>query len=419
MKQQLPTDHSMDSTLALKRDPYGFIRKRCRQLGSDVFQTRLLGRKTICMSGEAAARLFYDSSRFVRHGAAPVRLQKTLLGVGGIQTLDGETHRHRRALFLSVLSDDRVGRLVELAREELLQAVNAWTQMDQVVLYRELQLVFTRAVCEWAGVPVTAHEILSRTQQLTALFDYAGAVGPWPWRSRLARRQSQRWMCDVIRSVRAGELQPMTTSALSQVALYADERGRQLPVRLAAVELLNVLRPVVAVSVYGVFVAHALHAHPHWRQRLQTQATYERAFVQEVRRLYPFFPAVPARVRSDFQWQGCRFAAGTRAMLDLHGTNHDPRTWDAPDEFRPERFDSRTDGMYKFIPQGGGDPATGHRCPGEPATIALMQMLLGVFVREIAYTVPPQTMDIDVTRLPAMLPSRLLIRDVQRRAPEA
>jgi fatty-acid peroxygenase len=80
---------------------------------------------------------------------------------------------------------------------------------------------------------------------------------------------------------------------------------------------------------------------------------YTEWFTQEVRRFYPSFPAVAARVRSDFDWNGYRFPSGRRTMLDLYGTNHDVRTWDAPDAFRPERFRDATPTAYAFVPQRG------------------------------------------------------------------
>lgn len=108
---------------------------------------------------------------------------------------------------------------------------------------------------------------------------------------------------------------------------------------MAAVELLNVIRPVVAIAVYLTFVAHALHRYPHCRHGLRSgDAEYREWFVQEVRRFYPFFPAVVARVRQDFEWRGYAFPAGRRVMLDLYGTDHDVRLWQAPETFRPERF---------------------------------------------------------------------------------
>lgn len=37
----IPRDKSLDSTLSLLRNPYGFISSRCRRYGTDMFQTRL------------------------------------------------------------------------------------------------------------------------------------------------------------------------------------------------------------------------------------------------------------------------------------------------------------------------------------------------------------------------------------------
>src|SRR5215204_4895250 len=98
---KIPRDRSFDGAMALLRDPYRFISKRCLRYRSHVFETRLLLQKTICMVGPEAARLFYDTSRFKRHGAMPKAIQKTLLGVGGVQSLDDRAHRHRKHMFMS------------------------------------------------------------------------------------------------------------------------------------------------------------------------------------------------------------------------------------------------------------------------------------------------------------------------------
>ena len=52
---EIPHDHSLDSALALACDGYVFISKRCERLKSDVFQTRLLFQKFICLRGAEEA----------------------------------------------------------------------------------------------------------------------------------------------------------------------------------------------------------------------------------------------------------------------------------------------------------------------------------------------------------------------------
>src|SRR5690606_9130595 len=120
-------------------------------------------------------------------------------------------------------------------------------------------------------------------------------------------------------------------------------------------------------------------------------------FVQEVRRYYPFFPAVAARVRSDFVWRGYRFPKGRRVLLDLYGTNHGAH-WGDPDSFRPERFARRQPDAYDFIPQGGGDHHAGHRCAGEWITIALMRECVDALLQDMTYAVPAQDLTIDLGR---------------------
>lgn len=416
---KIPRDPLPDSTLALLADPYGFIGKRCRRFDSTVFETRLLLRKTLCLSGQTAAELFYDARHFQRQDAAPLRLQKSLFGRHGVQTLDGEHHRMRKAMFLALMSRPRIEALCTLTHEELMNAATRWSHQKRTALYGEFQEVLTRAVCRWAGVPLTAAEIPLRRRQLTAMFDGAGALGPRHWQARRSRRGGEAWIREWVQRLRRGELSADSGTVLRHIATHRDLQGELLPPQLAAVEVLNVLRPTVAVAVYLVFIAHALHEHPQERERLlASSGAYREMFVHEVRRFYPFFPAAPAVVRETFEWRGYRFDAGRRVMLDLHGINHDPSVWQDPAVFRPERFADWSGSAYDFVPQGGGDHRLHHRCPGEWITIELMRSTLNFLLHEIDYDVPAQDLRLRYRRLPALPRSRFVIRNVKIRERE-
>jgi fatty-acid peroxygenase len=173
------------------------------------------------------------------------------------------------------------------------------------------------------------------------------------------------------------------------------------------------------VSVYIAFVASSLHRYPAIRARVVDDAQVE-AFVQEVRRFHPFFPAVVARVRESFEWRGFRFPAGTRTMLDLYGTNHDKRIFTEPQAFWPARFTRGAPDPFGFIPQGGGEHMGGHRCPGEWITVALMKGAVRMLTRRLRYDVPDQDLETDFTRLPALPKSRVVLANVrfaERNAP--
>lgn len=412
----IPRPKYPDSTLPMLRDPYCFIQKRCRALGADLFQTRLLLRKTICMTGNEAAELFYDPESFTRIGAAPGRIQETLFGKGGVQGLDGERHLHRKAMFMSLVSTQHVTELAELTAAGWRSAARKWKEQERIDLYPAAREILTRAVCTWSGIPLKESEVPQRTRELTAMFDYAGDVGPKHWWSRIARNRAERWGEEIIRRVRSGTLRVPEKSPVQVIALHRELDGDLLSPRIAAVELLNLLRPTVAVSVFNTYVALALHDHPHCRQKLvDGDSDYSELFAQEVRRFFPFFPSVIALVRRDFEWKGYRFPAGTVVMLDLYGTNHDERVWNAPEEFQPERFRRLHSCPFSFIPQGGGDPHVHHRCPGEGIAIELMKVAAAFFTREIAYEVPPQDLKLDMSRLPALPREGFAIANVRAR----
>ena len=414
-----------DSTLAFLRDGYEFIPKRARRFDTDIFRTRLLLRKTICVTGHEAATLFYDESRFRRQGAAPTRLKKTLFGEGGVQGLDGERHRARKAMFMSLMTAAAIEELVALFRERWREALTRWQAREEIVLFPEVERVICRAVCAWAGVPLAEDEVDDRTGQISAMIDGSGAVGWRHWKGRRARKRAERWLMDVIGRVRSGDLEAPPDRALRVVSLYEDPEGGRLDARIAAVEVLNVLRPVVAIAYYIAFLAHALHEHPAARRSLEEPGSNEEEdaarerFVQEVRRLYPFFPLVAAVTREPFDWRGYRLPGGVRVMLDLYGTSRDPKVWDDPDSFRPERFVGHPIGAFEMVPQGGGDHYQNHRCAGEWITIAVMKEALRLLTREMTYRLPQQDLSIDLSRFPAIPRSRILLRDVAERRPGA
>lgn len=397
-------------------DPYRFISRTCNQLGSDLFETRLLLEKTICMRGAEGAELFYESDHFTRRGAVPKVISKTLFGEGGIQSLDGEHHLQRRRIFLPLFKSEQIESLVERTQSELDLYARMWTTREYVNLYHELRKVLTEGVCAWGGIDLSADEVDQRTSDLAAMYEEAGSKGPGILRGRRARLNCEAWVRDQIEQIREGRRTVAASTAAHAFAMAEDVDGSPLPSQVAAVDLLSVLRPTVAVSVFIAQAAHALHTYPATRGPLVEggeDAYYH--FVQEVRRFYPFFPNTAAVVKETFEWKGYTFPAGTRVLLDLYGTNHHPELWSDPDEFRPQRFETEPITPYNLIAQGGGNGQTTHRCVGETLAIELMTMATRFIVERLSYDVPPQDLELNMSRLPALPRSGMVVSNVRLR----
>ena len=118
-------------------------------------------------------------------------------------------------------------------------------------------------------------------------------------------------------------------------------------------------------------------------------------------------------VKQEFVWQGYRFPQGRWVLLDLYGTDHDPRLWEQPEAFQPERFRSWKGSAFDFIPQGGGNHHQHHRCAGEWITIELMKVALRTLTQEMEYAVPPQDLRFSLSQVPALPKSRFIIGNVR------
>lgn len=410
-----PVAGRFESTFAMFRDPYRFISRECRRLGSDVFYSRFLFQRTHFMTGRAAAEVFYDTKRFKRRGAAPEPLRATLLGKGGVQCLDGVAHHHRKQMFMALVTG--VPALLEAVRDELNAAAIKWTARDSVKLYDEIQRVLTKSVCRWAGIDLKDADVKSRTHDLVAMFDAAGAKSVRHFGSRIARKRAESWIGGIVEKTRERP-EPATKTPFECIVWHRDEHGHLLNSHVASVEVLNLLRPTVAVSAFIVFGAHAMHTHPE-SVTLLHEGKEENldCFAQEVRRFYPFFPSAIAIVETNFEWRGHQFKKGERAILDLYGTNHDPGAWDHPNLFRPLRFRDRAEDIFGFIPQGGGIHRIHHRCPGENITVEIMKLVFKFLATRIRYDVLPQDIDIVWSRVPAVPRSRFMMSNVVLKAP--
>jgi fatty-acid peroxygenase len=417
---QIPRDPAFDSTLSILTDGYNYIWKRCQNLRSNIFVTRVMGRYTVCIHGHDATQIFYDESKLQRSGALPRRVITSLFGRGAIHTLDDAAHKQRKAAFMSLMAPAQLESLMKLTAEQWRAAIRRWERQSSVVLFDEVERILAAAVCDWVGLAVPARELPERARDLAAMVDAFGGVGPRLWKGKLARRRAERWIGRIIRNVRRGQLQPREDSALWLWSQQRGVDGELLSAQVAAVELLNVIRPTVAIAWYISFAALALHRHPESRQQLVAEPAGESAghyadmFMQEVRRFYPFTPYLGAKVRNQFDWQGYTFKPGTRVLLDVYGTNHDPGLWRNPEYFDPSRFEHWNGDVYSLIPQGGGIRATGHRCPGEWITMHNIALALHFLTRCVSYeVVQAQDLTLDLSRMPTRPKSGFVISKVR------
>ncbi|UNX55791.1 cytochrome P450 [Georgenia sp. TF02-10] len=407
----IPTLRTPDSSLDLVRNGYRFVSRHADRLGVDSFRTRLLLRPVLCIRGGAAARFFYEGGRFDRTGSMPVSVVHLLQDLGSVQTLEGEAHRHRKQGFVDVLiGEAALQGFAEQAREEIERAVDGWRGRGPVTMHEELPPVLTRLAMRWAGVPAAFADLDVRGPELWDMVEQAGTFGPLNWIARARRLRTERWARELIAGVRAGTVPVADDVPLRRVADWTTPQGTPLPLDIAAVELLNLLRPIVAVALFIEFALLAMVREPVDRQALAADPSATQDFVTEVRRYAPFFPVIAGRTQHELSWEGEVLPERSWVLLDLYGTNHDPRLWPEPDRFDPGRY-ARGDGDARtIVAQGFGDYVTDHRCPGEPATVRIMAEATRVLAAAAWEPVPGQDLRVRFASLPAHVRSGLVLR---------
>lgn len=374
-----------DQSLPFLREGYRFTSHRRAEAGvtdDRPLWVTLLGRRSLVVRGAEGVRLFYDSARVKRAGAMPLPIQGSLFGQGSVHTLDDAAHRHRKATFVRVCYDDaQVERIKPMVEAEVREAMQRWRKHPESV-YDSMVVAFGRASMRWAGIEATDADLDVQARRLGDMVEGFAHVNLDHAKAWVNRRLTDRWCGQVIRDQREGRRSAEPGTSLHEWANHRELDGSPLDARTAGIEMQNTFRPHIAVARFSAFAVKALHEHPQWRARIKAE-TAERgtlvdgplatAFAQEVRRFYPFVPMLPSFARTDFTFEGEEIREGDRVLIDVLGTNTGP-AWQNPETFDPERFVGQsfaeTEAIETFVPHGGSDVETGHRCPGEKIAVS-------------------------------------------------
>ena len=118
---------------------------------------------------------------------------------------------------------------------------------------------------------------------------------------------------------------------------------------------------------------------------------YLQAVLKETLRLYPAAPlSVPREAIADCTVSGYHIPAGTELFVNLYKIHRDPKVWQDPSDFRPERFlttnkdyDVRRQN-YEFLTFGSGRRI----CPGISYALQVMQFTVANLLHGFEVSTP-------------------------------
>lgn len=116
---------------------------------------------------------------------------------------------------------------------------------------------------------------------------------------------------------------------------------------------------------------------------------YLQAVVKETLRLHPAAPLLlPYKARNDAEICGYTIPKGANVLVNIWAINRDPKYWNHPLKFYPERFiGSKLDykgGSFEFIPFGAGR----RLCLGLPLATRMVNLMLASMILSFDWKLP-------------------------------
>jgi cytochrome P450 len=183
------------------------------------------------------------------------------------------------------------------------------------------------------------------------------------------------------------------TDILSLLMQAHDEDGQAMSddeLRDELVTLLLAGHETTATSV--AWAIERLVRHPDKLERLVAEIDaypdggeeYITAVANETLRVRPVVPIVARMLKDELQVGPYAMPAGTRVAPSIWLTNRNPRVYDRPDDFEPERYLGGAPETFSWIPFGGGI----RRCIGASFAQLEMKLILRTVLGELSPSLP-------------------------------
>ncbi|TVU46454.1 hypothetical protein EJB05_05994, partial [Eragrostis curvula] len=130
---------------------------------------------------------------------------------------------------------------------------------------------------------------------------------------------------------------------------------------------------------------------------------YLRLVIREILRMHPPAPLLVPRESIDTcEIDGYIIPARSRVIVNAWAIGRDPKCWDDPDEFKPERFEgSKIDfngSSYEYLPFGAGR----RMCPGIAYGLPILEIVLVQLLYHFNWSLPEGVTKVDMTEAPGL-----------------
>lgn len=401
-----------ESQASIAGGGFAWSRERAARYGA-VCRSTFRGQDVVLLTGEEGIRAFYNPM-FVERGETKSAADLAFLSDGRtkvVPTLDDEAFGARKTALLHAVTPQALARYTPIVDRVLRDELRGWAGREfdlRAELKRISFLALSTVITGAPGTPAQAADYAEAS---------LGFNGIEPESHLAARDRLIAWYHEVVSAMRgksADEASSCMIGILAHETALSDDE--------ICAEVQHLFIGSGGVPLAGCSALAFLADHPAIAERVRSEvsslpvepshadlvsASFLRTFSEEVLRWAPIINAQIGRARRSFVVDGRTIPEGTLVLGGFYATNHDGKLYPEPDRFDPERPAAGADGAvcpfsksapFTYLPFGGGDRRSGHRCLGEELVYLTLELLL-------ARTLPAFTLTLvdpdAIRRLPA------------------
>ena len=388
-----------------------WLMDRCARTLGEAFTLTFApsGLKLVMFSDPEAVKTVFTAPPEVAPSAAGSSPVAPVVGASSVLVLTGPEHMRQRKLLLPPFHGERMREYEDVIVEATRRDMAGWQLGRPMRLQRHTRLITLEVILR-AVFGVEAERMEPLKAAITDLFEPVNVLAvlravmsrpsgerPTGAIGRALDRLDALIYAEIERRRRERDVE-QRADILSLLLLARDEDGERMTdaeLRDELVTLLLAGHETTATSV--AWALERLVRHPDKLARLTAEIDagregggeeYMTAVVNETLRVRPVVPLVVRMLTQELQVGSYVLPKGTRVVPSIYLTNRNPRVYEDPKEFRPERFLDATGGRaissFSWIPFGGGI----RRCIGASFALLEMKVILRTMLSELQPRVP-------------------------------
>lgn len=382
-------------TLAMMWRQREYLERQRRRFG-DAVTANVLGFGRFVLVGDPVlVKQVFTADPAVLHAGDQSPLRK-ILGSNSLLGIDGDIHMEQRRLLLPPFKGQRMQGYEALIEQIAVEEISQWPSGTEFSVAGSMQRITLRAILR-AIYGATGRELEelealmpeltergSRMAVMTYLHHDLGPRSPWGAFVRLRARVDavlDRLIALAKDDPGLGE----RTDVLALLVQATHTDGSPMTNEEIRDQLVTMMAAGHETTAHQLsWAVERLRRHPDVLARLVEEAdeggkALREATIRETQRMRPVIFFAGRFTMEPYELGDWILPRGTRLGMAAALTHFDPRLFDRPDRFDPDRFLDALPDTYSWIPFGGGR----RRCIG--ATFAHMEMdvVLRVLLRHV------------------------------------